>query len=144
MKRADIRVELLSNPRLLGSVRGLIRGYVSSLGLSREKTDDVVLALDEACANSIRHSYGGQPDQQVSLSCFSDNGFIEFVVCDEGIPAAADRLEPKSTGPADIHTLTPGGLGLQLMRSVFDEVEFMPGDGRGNKVVLRLRRPRPE
>ena len=51
VKHRDVVVEVRSQPRLLQSIRGLVRGYVRAYGLPTEKVDDVVLAVDEACCN---------------------------------------------------------------------------------------------
>ncbi|MCX5757731.1 MAG: ATP-binding protein [Candidatus Hydrogenedentes bacterium] len=80
--REDIRIELSSEPRLLCSVRGLIAGYLNTHGFSEDRIREVVLAVDEACANSIRHSYGGEKDQRLTLSlCSNSRGTESRLYC---------------------------------------------------------------
>ncbi len=139
--RRDMQLEILSDPALLGSVRGLMRAYLTTQGYDRERAQEVVLAVDEACANAIRHSYEGRPDGTVSLELRSNDTWTELCLEDSGIPAPPERLERKELEAPTIETATPGGLGVQLMYQVFDEVRFQPGEKRGNCVIMRLKRP---
>jgi len=61
---------------------------------------------------------------------------------DQGRPAPWEVLDrKKEVEPPSLDNLTPGGLGIQLMHSVFDEVTFTPGEHVGNTVIMRLNRP---
>ena len=141
MAKQDIRVEVLSDPRLLKSIRGLVREYLASFGVSAERIGEVVLAVDEACTNAIRHAYGLRKDRRIELILTSSGDGIEIVLRDEGVPAPADRVQRREFATPDLESLTPGGLGVQLIYEVFDEVEFTPGETVGNCVVMRLKTP---
>ncbi len=136
----DIQVRVRARPKLLRSIRELIRCFVVDGGFSSDTADGVVLAVDEACTNAIRHSYGGSCDEPLHLQLQCNETGIEIVVRDQGKPAAARRLAPKDVVTPDPATLKPGGLGLTLIFKVFDDVEFRPGDDRGNEVIMRLQR----
>ncbi|MBI4557070.1 MAG: ATP-binding protein [Candidatus Hydrogenedentes bacterium] len=131
-----------SDPRLLCSVRGLVRAYVGGLGFSPERTEEVVLAVDEACSNAIRHSYQGRIDRPLRLHFDAHDGLVEIVLRDEGKPLRKERVTRRRLKPEKVARVRPGGLGVQLMYQVFDDVEFQPGLHRGNQVVMRLRQPR--
>ena len=139
-KKQDIYIEIASDPKLLKSIRGLVGGYLENQGVSPDRADDVVLAVDEACANAIRHSYGNRIDGKLTLSFHANDRELEIVLNDEGIPAPANRVRRKEAVLPDKEHLTPGGLGVQLMYQVFDEVVFSPGAVRGNRVTMRLKR----
>ncbi|NIP90019.1 MAG: ATP-binding protein, partial [Gammaproteobacteria bacterium] len=49
-------LEIAAHPRLLSTVRGMVRSYLAEAGFARERTDEVVLGVDEACTNAIRHA----------------------------------------------------------------------------------------
>ena len=137
----DIRIDLLSHPRLLKCIRETIRCYVTGLGYTEETANSVVLAVDEACSNAIRHSYGGCCDGRLELLLRSGGAGIEIVLSDQGKPAPPDCNEPARDRTPDPATVQPGGLGIHLMREVFDEVEFIPGEPSGNTVIMRLKQP---
>lgn len=129
-----------AEPRLLHSVRGLVWRYVRAAGMSEECADEVVLAVDEACTNAMRHSYAHRPEETVWLDLGHDDDWLQIEVRDTGTPAPAESLRKKELAPPDPDDLRPGGLGVQLIHRVFDEVEFTPGAERGNRVRMRLRR----
>lgn len=136
----DIQLELRSEPRLLHSVRGLVWRYVRGAGFSEDRTDEVVLAVDEACTNAMRHAYHHRTEERVWLDLGMDAEWLEIAVRDEGTPAPAEAVQRKELLCPDPDDLRPGGLGVQLIYKVFDEAEFTPGAERGNRVCMRLRR----
>jgi anti-sigma regulatory factor (Ser/Thr protein kinase) len=118
----------------------MVRSYLVNQGVAEDKVQELVLAVDEACTNSIRHAYRGADDQLLELSLDSRDGWIELVLCDVGIPAPYERVRRKSERDIIAEALTPGGLGMHLIYNVFDDVEFTPGETEGNTVVMRLRK----
>ncbi len=139
-EEAEIEVTIRSEPRLLRAIRGMIRGYMENLSFSPEKIEEVVLAVDEACTNCIRHAYEGSNKEKFSLALRCAPEYVTIDLSDNGKPASAASLDkPMDTSPS-LETLTPGGLGLHLIRNVFDEVIFQPGTTRGNRIIMKLRR----
>ena len=92
LETSDILIEFRSDPALLKPVRHLVRAYLDSLGLSADRRDDVVLAVDEACANAIRHSYQGDNDRPIELSFTQDSSGVTIVLRDEGLPPPKARV----------------------------------------------------
>jgi len=141
----NVQLEFPSDPRLLRAVRGLVRGYAENLGYSEDRVSEVVLAVDEACANAIRHSYRGATDGELALSLSSNEHGVEIVLRDKGQPATAERLREQAlrahADPVSDIPLRPGGLGVRIMYQAFDEVVFRPGKRRGNCVTMRLKPP---
>ncbi len=136
----DVRVVIRSDPRLLASIRSLVGEWLSVFGVPVERRDELVLAVDEACSNAIRHAYGGCSSEQVELGLRGDPDWIEVEVCDLGATAERDRIEAGLEGGGGPGHLELGGRGVHLIRSAFDEVRFEPGSPCGNRVVMRLRR----
>ena len=137
----DIRIEVRSDPCLLKAVRELVRGHLDTCGFAAERRDEIVLAVDEACTNAIRHSYGGRNDRVLELIVRGTARYVEIVLCDEGIPVPAGCLERAGAEKPAAEPLRPGGLGIQLIHRVFDEVTYRPGKEQGNCVTMRAFRP---
>jgi anti-sigma regulatory factor (Ser/Thr protein kinase) len=138
----DIRLTVRSDPRLLGSIRNLVRGWVESWGAEKKVTENVVLAIDEACTNAIRHAYEGRRDGSVELTLHAEEEYLEFQVSDQGVPCPPECAKRRPLQPPDLDDLRPGGLGIQIIHEAFDEVEFCPGVTGGNCVTMRLKRPK--
>jgi len=136
----DLRIQVRSEPRFLKCIRELLRSYVVNSGFSRDQAESVALAVDEACSNSIRHSYGGSCDEFFEISLRSDPAGLEIVVTDQGRPAPPGEIARRKADPTAPEEVKPGGLGLRLISEVFDEVDFRPGQERGNRVIMRLKR----
>ena len=137
----DIQVEIVSNPAFLRNIRALVRSYAAVFGVPDARLDLVVLAVDEACTNAIRHAYEGRGDEKLEILFCSNEKWIEIILSDQGNTAPDGVFVKRKFKPPDPETIQPGGLGVQLMFSVFDEVKYYPGEEGGNKVIMRLKRP---
>ena len=135
-----LRLEVSSNPRLLGVIRGVVQVWLDLVGLAADRRHEVVLAVDEACANCIRHAYEGRTDEPVELLLASSPEWIEITVSDQGRPCAPERVAYRPLVAPAPHEVRPGGLGVRLIYEVFDEVIFNPGTESGNCVTMRLYR----
>jgi anti-sigma regulatory factor (Ser/Thr protein kinase) len=136
----DLRLTVRSDPKLLGSIRSLVREWVQSWEIDEKTTGDVVLAIDEACTNAIRHAYEGRFDGSVELTLHAEADHLEFQVSDQGVPCPPECVERRPLRPPEVDDLQPGGLGIQLIHKVFDEVEFCPGASGGNCITMKLKR----
>jgi len=135
-----LRVEVSSDPRALGVIRSVLQVWLGLIRFPADRRPEIVLAVDEACSNCIRHAYGGQVDETVELCFSATDDWLEIVVSDRGTPCPSERTECRPLEPPDPERLRPGGLGLRLIREVFDEVEFCRGTKTGNCVTMRLHR----
>jgi anti-sigma regulatory factor (Ser/Thr protein kinase) len=138
----DLRLTIRSDPKLLAAVRSLVRSWVDSWDIDIKTADEVVLAIDEACTNAIRHAYEGRCDGAVELTLHAEPEHLEFQVSDTGVSCPSEHTQRRPLRPPDVDDLRPGGLGIQLIHEVFDEVDFCPGEGGGNCVTMKLKRLR--
>jgi sigma-B regulation protein RsbU (phosphoserine phosphatase) len=116
----------------LKKIREAVRGAVTECGGSAKSTADIVLAIDEACQNIIRHAYRGDSDNVIELEVEHRGEHLVFSLTDH-----APAIDPSRVKPRDLEDVRPGGLGTHFIRRVMDEVEFeRPASGRGN--LLRM------
>jgi anti-sigma regulatory factor (Ser/Thr protein kinase) len=100
-------------------------------GLEERVVADLLLALDEAVSNAIRHgSRGGRP---VQVSVRHDGRWAEILVRDGGPTPRLPRL-PAEPPPV----LRTGGRGLWLILQLVDEVRLQR-IGEGTQLTLRRR-----
>ena len=98
----------------------LIRNSVGEaarfVGFAEKDVHDIVLAIDEACQNIIRHAYkGGAGDISIEIRQRGEDMIIM-------LRDFADRIDVSKVNPRDLDEIRPGGLGTHLIREVMDEV----------------------
>jgi serine/threonine-protein kinase RsbW len=105
----------------------------------------VELCAVEAATNAVRHAYGNQAGHEVAISLCIRNDRLEIEVSDTGVAmpvGAKDRLHRGSDvldfDPANHPDLPEGGMGLQIMREVMDEVTYREEDHRNTVQLIRL------
>src|SRR5579862_6343654 len=80
MKR---KIEFASHPANLSSVRNLVRQFALDARLPAGQVDLVVLGVDEACSNVIRHVYR-EETRLIGLSCEQLETGVRFHIRDYG------------------------------------------------------------
>jgi serine/threonine-protein kinase RsbW len=108
------------------------------IGMSRDKIDEVKLAVVEACINAFEH--GHTRDDRVHLTFRvgrEEDGveFMEVEVFDQGRGFDDSAVEI----PSPEKTFGGGqkrGWGLQIIRSLMDSVAITSGE-RGTRIVMR-------
>lgn len=105
----------------LKGVRAAIEKALAPLGCSASCLQDIVLAVDEACQNIIRHAYGGSPSGEIVLDIDQQQDYLVLWLRD-----FAPKIDEQSIKPRDLDELRPGGIGVHLIREVMDETGFVP------------------
>ena len=127
-----------ARPESLSAIRTAVAKVACELGCSAGLAQDVVLAVDEACQNIIRHAYrGGDGDMVIHVGREDDLLVIRLMDFAPPVEVAKIRSRP-------LDEVRPGGLGVHLMRSVMDHVEFLPppaGIGNLLQMVKRIDAP---
>lgn len=113
----------------LAPVREIVRARARGAGLPPHRVVDLVLAVGEATANTVRHAGGAG-----TLRIWQDKTEIVCEVSDGGSmkdPQAGRR--PPAAG-------TRGGQGLWIIHQACDQVEVTSGDA-GTVLRMHMRRP---
>ena len=90
----------------------------------------MVLGVDEACTNIIRHAYELRDDQLIALSLELRHDCVRMRLRDYGMQPAAEALHRRPD-----KVVRPGGLGLMMIRNAFDQVDYILRQ-RGTELVL--------
>ena len=129
-------LDIPTDPVSLFLVRCLVERLSQNLDFSAEEVRRIVLAVDEACSNIIRHACHYCPDERIRLTFIVRPDRLEIEVRDFARPA-----DPKSFMPRSLDEVAPGGLGTHFIRSTMDIVEYeLPEDGG---MLLKMVKKRP-
>ena len=127
---ASLRVPAAA--RWLKLVRALLSHVTLANGCSSRCSHDVVLAVDEACQNVIRHAYGHEACGDIQIDARCNGAVLELDISD-----FAPQVDPAAIGPRDLDDLRPGGLGTHFISECVDHAEFVPTEsGLGNRLWL--------
>ncbi len=134
-----IRLMIFSSPTHLAVVRGAVEGLCRSIGFDDECITHVVMSVDEALSNVIRHAYAGAEGEpiEIELDWTDKQPGVRISIRDRGRAA-----EPEAFVPGGLGELTPGGLGLHIMTECMDCIEYRPAEG-GGTVLTMIKRLEP-
>jgi serine/threonine-protein kinase RsbW len=122
----DLRLVLPSRAENVALVRQALNGVVDVLELGRARLLDINAAVSEACNNVVVHAYEGAEGPMDVYLCIQP-GELEVIVSDHGVGIRPNVPEPG---------LEVQGLGLSLIQSLTDRVEFAGGAREGTKVRM--------
>ncbi len=138
-QRALLRLDFPAQPESLRTVRGALGPMLDRLGVAQVDRDRLVLAVDEAVANVIRHAYGNSGQGHIVFTLACARGMLRFKLRDW-----APRVDPKRIRPRDLSVCRPGGLGINFIDETMDRWCLRPQRHGGNVLVMCKRlRTRP-
>jgi len=127
-----VRLRIASTPAHLPIVRAAVERLADALGFNETTRDQIALAVDEALANIIKHAYEGEPGRPIEISLHCVGASPEAVALrDWGRQADVAQIKPR---PLD--EVRPGGLGVHIMNSIMDEVEYVPAPDGGTRLIM--------
>ncbi|HBC45695.1 MAG TPA: hypothetical protein DCZ43_01475, partial [candidate division Zixibacteria bacterium] len=110
----------------LEDIRSNIRNVLSEASLSDKSVNSVLLAIEEACTNVIRHAYLYGPGViRVKVKLYPDR--VVFSIFDRGRKFDFDHSEVPDLDRY-VRTGRKGGLGLYLIRKMMDSVDYFSRD----------------
>lgn len=125
----EVELEIAPSSVHLPAIRLAAKDVLA--GIAAGVADDVLLALDEAVSNAIRHgSASGRP---IRVAMALQRGWIEMAVQDHGPTQRLPRLPTDQPVP-----MASGGRGLWLILQLVDEVR-LARVGEGTLLSLRRR-----
>lgn len=132
MKR--IAIFFPSDVKFLRMVREAAARALDLFPRFREVKDDIILALNEACTNAIRHAHNFDPSKEIEIELKIEEDKIEIIVKDEGKGFQIDQILQ------EIPELSESGYGLYLIRKLMDEVHYLRGGGKGKNELKMIKR----
>ena len=111
-------------------IRDAVTDAAMLSGCGEETVRDLVLAVDEACQNVIRHAYSGNEAGDMVVDVRREDDEIVVLLRDFAAPVDVTKVKPR-----DIDDVKPGGLGTYLMQQCMDEVTFMPPPADGGNLL---------
>jgi serine/threonine-protein kinase RsbW len=134
-------LQVPSSTENLALIREFVTTVAAQAGLSEAEAAKLELAVDEACANVIEHAYGHDALKEVTVNANFDGDSITFKIVDTG-----KGFDPSQVKQEELETLIAkrkdGGLGMRLIKTLMDEVQYeiVPGQKNELRMTKRIRK----
>lgn len=115
-------------------IRDFVVEYLQAYDLSDIMTNQIVLAVDEICANLIIHANQENPDKFIHLAIQKQKETLKFEISDNGIAFQRSNYKEPNI-EENIRMGKKGGVGIALVNRIMDKVEFVT-NGTQNVCVL--------
>ena len=126
-----VEIRVLADPANLCIVRSAVQKAAEKTGLDQQGVYAVTIALEEALANAIRHGYGGPCNKPIIVTLnrlnadVNQKAGLEILIRDFG-----QQIDPGKIKGRALDDVRPGGLGVHIIYSSMDEVEYScPSEG---------------
>ncbi|HEX2948253.1 MAG TPA: ATP-binding protein [Armatimonadota bacterium] len=135
-----VELNIPNRPEFVAVARLAVSAIATRMNFDIEAIEDIKVALGEACNNAIEHGCPSSAgNEMIEIRCDLEANGLVITVQDSG-----DGFDPTTATRQHRHgtmTLSERGLGMLLIESLMDEVDFSstPGDGTQVRMMKRLR-----
>jgi len=116
-------------------IRNFISGVAKKVGFEEEDVNKIELAADEACTNVIKHAYQNDESKDIDIAIKIDYQKLTVVVTDRGQSFDMREVELPDM-KSYLAELRVGGLGIYLMKTLMDEVDYRSKPSGENEVRM--------
>ncbi|WP_194776743.1 ATP-binding protein [Pararhodonellum marinum] len=128
------RLTLYCDKSQLADLRNFLSGVLKDKPISDTTKFEVILAVEEVCANLIIHSHGCNSKDKITLQVQEIDDKLIFEIKDSG--KSFNLLEYQAPLLGDvIREKRKGGLGIMLVKKIMDKIEF-ESNGKDNTCRL--------
>lgn len=129
------RFELEPRSANLAPFRRELRSLLEMAGFISKGVNDILLSVDEVLTNVIRHAYGGEKGfgqtGKIHVAVSDQEEKIEIVIEDKG-----PCFDPRTLPAPELPSRKPGGLGIYLVKTLMDEIDYEALKPQGNRLRL--------
>jgi anti-sigma regulatory factor (Ser/Thr protein kinase) len=120
-----------SHPKYLPLLRSVVTEGAHLAGFDEETTSRLLLAVTEAVTNVIRHAYKGATDKRIDLEVRTGHDGLHLDLVD-----FATWIDPKHIASRPLEDVRPGGLGVHLIKTTMDRVEYRKNPHGGTTLSM--------
>jgi anti-sigma regulatory factor (Ser/Thr protein kinase) len=126
-----VKLSIPSDPKYLGLIRKVLQELLNNHDVPADTTRHLILCVDEACANVIKHSYQGPCDEPIEASFFIEKDDFKVQIRDYGKQCDSSEIKPRC-----LEEIRPGGLGTHFMNEIMDEVSYCTNRSKGTLLTM--------
>ena len=120
-----------SESKYLKPLRTKLLQFLKKTGHLSKNRDAFLIAISEACTNSIRHAYSGENNHKIHVTVEDSKFRTVFRIRDYGRKIDLAKVKPPELPPTKPH-----GLGIHFIKTMMDGVKYNTAHRRGNELIL--------
>jgi phosphoserine phosphatase RsbU/P len=128
---APIKLSVPSDPKYLGLIRKVLQELLDKHRVPDDTARRLILCVDEACANIIKHSYEGPCDEPIEATFTIEGDDFKVQIRDYGKQCDTSKIKPRQ-----LDRIRPGGLGTHFMNEIMDEVSYCTDRAKGTLLTM--------
>lgn len=133
------KITFQSNCNVLKDVRERVREICEQQDANKKITENIILAVNEACMNIIQHGYENNPNNEftllVALAEDKKSNKKEIVI---QLIDQAEKIDPSKIKSRNLNDVKPGGIGVHMINELMDSVDYLVDETqKGNTLELR-------
>lgn len=121
----------------LKEIRSFVEEKLQNYTTDEIEINQLILAVDEVCANLIIHSNACNANESIQLDVDVNDKGVTFEISDNGIEFDFSKYQEPNLDQV-VKEKRKGGIGLMLVNRIMDKVEFLSLD-KNNKCILHKR-----
>lgn len=131
MTKQPVNLTVPADSKYLSLIRAVLKHLLSYYEVPEEMVRKLVLCVDEACSNIIKHSYGGQCSEPIEITFEVTNDSFTTKIRDYG-----KQCDPQKIKPRRLDEIRPGGLGTFFMSEIMDSVKYCTNREKGTLLTM--------
>ena len=127
--KSEFKIDFPANPNWFQTIRLCVLTACFECGFDNRTAGQVAIAIDEALTNIYRHGYEsklGGPIVFRMQTTITPKPSVNFVIQDE-----ARQVKPEDIKPRSLDEIRPGGIGVHLIKTIMDNVEWTCNQSKG-------------
>ncbi|MBT5551050.1 MAG: ATP-binding protein [Nitrospina sp.] len=126
-----IKLSIPSDPKYLGLIRKVLQELLESHEVPDDTARRLILCVDEACANVIKHSYEGPCDEPIEATFTIEGDDFKVQIRDYGKQCDSSQIKPRC-----LEEVKPGGLGTHFINEIMDDVSYCTNRTKGTLLTM--------
>ena len=134
-KTQKYKLKIPSITENLKMIREFVLKIAAKTGFNEETQEQIALAVDEACTNVIKHAHHHDARRLMDIQIQTDANKMKITITDKGRGFDITKLKDPDVEKF-IKESRHGGLGIYLIKTLMDEVDYEFNPGVKNQVQL--------
>ncbi len=134
------KIEISSDFKNLKVAREFVGSIAKKFGFDEIETEKIILAVDEVCTNSIKHSYKGRPDGEITIEVETDEDKFTVIISYNGLLFDPAKIKVESPVKRFKRTgrIRRGKLGMFIIHKFMDDVRYQIKNGRNVVTLIKF------